>query len=68
MNLTMDCPVCTLIYSEYFQDCCYVFIPIFIVGLYVKCEPGSLASIVSGYRLDDRVEVRSPAEAEGFFL
>jgi hypothetical protein len=30
-------------------------------------EPGSSVSIVSGYRLDDRViEVRSPAEAKDF--
>jgi hypothetical protein len=33
------------------------------------CEPGSSVSIVSGYGLDDRViEVRSRAEAKGFFL
>jgi hypothetical protein len=32
-------------------------------------EPGSSVSVVSGYRLDDRtIEVRSPAEAKGFFL
>jgi hypothetical protein len=32
-------------------------------------EPGSSVSTVSGYRLDDRaIEVRSPAEAKGFFL
>jgi hypothetical protein len=32
-------------------------------------EPGSSVSIVSGYGLDDWViEVRSPAEAKGFFL
>jgi hypothetical protein len=32
-------------------------------------EPDSSVSIVSGYRLDDRtIEVRSPAEAKGFFL
>jgi hypothetical protein len=32
-------------------------------------EPGSSVAIVSGYGLDDRViEVRSPAEAKGFFL
>jgi hypothetical protein len=31
--------------------------------------PSSSVSIVSGYRLDDRaIEVRSPAEAKGFFL
>jgi hypothetical protein len=30
---------------------------------------GSSVSIVSGYELDDRaIEVRSPAEAKGFFL
>jgi hypothetical protein len=35
----------------------------------LSCEPGSSVSIVSGYRLDDWViEVRSPAEAKGFFL
>jgi hypothetical protein len=32
-------------------------------------EPGSLVSILSGYGLDHWViEVRSPAEAKGFFL
>jgi hypothetical protein len=32
-------------------------------------EPGSSVSVVSGYGLDDRaIEVRSPAEAKGFFL
>jgi hypothetical protein len=32
-------------------------------------EPGSSVSIVSDYGLDDRaIEVRSPAEAKGFFL
>jgi uncharacterized protein YcbK (DUF882 family) len=32
-------------------------------------EPGRPVSIVSGYRVDDRlIEVRSPAEAKGFFL
>jgi hypothetical protein len=32
-------------------------------------EPGSSDSIVSGYGLDDRaIEVRTPAEAKGFFL
>jgi hypothetical protein len=38
--------------------------------LYIdKCEPGSSVSVVSGYGLDGRViEVRSPAEAKGFFL
>jgi hypothetical protein len=31
--------------------------------------PASSVSIVSGYGLDDRpIEVRSPAEAKGFFL
>jgi hypothetical protein len=34
-----------------------------------KREPGSSVSIVSGYGLDDRaIEVRTPAEAKGFFL
>jgi hypothetical protein len=33
------------------------------------CESGSSGSIVSGYWLDDRaIQVRSPAEAKGFFL
>jgi hypothetical protein len=32
-------------------------------------EPGSSVSTVSDYGLDDRaIEVRSPAEAKGFFL
>jgi hypothetical protein len=32
-------------------------------------EPGSSVSIVYGYGLDDRtIEVRSSAEAKGFFL
>jgi hypothetical protein len=35
----------------------------------VICEPGSSVSTVSGYGLDDRaIEVRSLAEAKGFFL
>jgi hypothetical protein len=35
----------------------------------VSREPGSSVSIVSGYELDDRaIEIRSPAEAKGFFL
>jgi hypothetical protein len=33
------------------------------------CEPGNSVSILSGYGLDDRAfEVRSSAEAKGFFL
>jgi hypothetical protein len=33
------------------------------------CEPGSSVSIVSGYGMDEQaIEVRSPAEAKGFFL
>jgi hypothetical protein len=32
-------------------------------------DPGSSVSIVSGYGLDDRaIDVRTPAEAKGFFL
>jgi hypothetical protein len=32
-------------------------------------EPGSSVSIMSGYGLDDwAIDVRSPAEAKGFFL
>jgi hypothetical protein len=39
---------------------------VFTFGL---VDQGSLVSIVSGYRLDDlAIEVRSPAEAKGFFL
>jgi hypothetical protein len=43
------------------------------IGINTVCfksqEPGSSVSIVSGYGLDDRaIEVRSPAEAKGFFL
>jgi hypothetical protein len=35
----------------------------------IEGELGSSVSIVSGYGLDDRViDVRSPAEARGFFL
>jgi hypothetical protein len=38
-------------------------------SIYEECEPGSSVSIVSGYGLNDRaIEVRSPAEAKGFFL
>jgi hypothetical protein len=34
-----------------------------------QCEPDGSVSIVSGYGLDDQaIEVRSPAEARGFFL
>jgi hypothetical protein len=33
------------------------------------CEPGSSVSIVSGYELGERaIEVRSSAEAKGFFF
>jgi hypothetical protein len=36
---------------------------------YTHGEPGSSVSIVSDYGLDDwAIEVRSPAEAKGFFL
>jgi hypothetical protein len=38
-------------------------------NIYLQGEPGSSVSIVSGYGLDDRaIEVRSSAEAKGFFL
>jgi hypothetical protein len=41
----------------------------FMVNNYTHCKPGSSVSIVSGYGLDDRaIDVRSPAEAKGFFL
>jgi hypothetical protein len=37
--------------------------------IHCNCEPCNSVSIVSGYGLDDRaIEVRSPAEAKGFFL
>jgi hypothetical protein len=40
---------------------CYIY--------FLPRKPGSSGSIVYGYGLDDRViEVRSPAEAKGFFL
>jgi hypothetical protein len=42
---------------------------LFIVSISTVCEPDSSVSIVSGYGVNDRViEVRSPAEAKGFFL
>jgi hypothetical protein len=43
----------------------------FVIGVVAKAsgEPGSSVSIVSGYGLDDQaIEVRSSAEARGFFL
>jgi hypothetical protein len=41
----------------------------FLTGNSIACEPGSAVNAVSGYGLDDRtIEVRSPAEAKGFFL
>jgi hypothetical protein len=37
--------------------------------IYTRSEPDSSVCMVSGYGLDDRaIEVRSPAEAKGFFL
>jgi hypothetical protein len=46
------------------------FLISFYVFIYsVLGEPGSSVSILSGYGLEDRaIKVRSPAEAEGFFL
>jgi hypothetical protein len=42
---------------------------IFDICSAMNSEPSSLVSIVSGYGLQDRaMEVRSPAEAKGFFL
>jgi hypothetical protein len=47
----------------------YYLVASFGVCSAFTCEPGSSVSIVSGYGLDDRAtEVRSPAEAKGFFL
>jgi hypothetical protein len=41
----------------------------YILKKYQYISLGSSVSIVSGYGLDDRtIEVRSPAEAKGFFL
>jgi hypothetical protein len=41
----------------------------FNININIYGEPRSSGSIVSGYGLDDRaIEVRSPAEAGGFFL
>jgi hypothetical protein len=40
-----------------------------VISITSKRSQGSSVSIVSGYGLDDRtIEVRSPAEARGFFL
>jgi hypothetical protein len=50
--------VFTLIYIKYIN---------INIGTY-KIEPGSSVSVVSDYGLDDRaIEVRSPADANGFF-
>jgi hypothetical protein len=39
------------------------------IKMAVSIAPGSSGSIMSGYGLNDRaIEVRSPAEAKGFFL
>jgi hypothetical protein len=57
--------------------CLYVYVLICIfykvinkyIALYWHCEPSSSVSIVSGYGLDFwLIEVRSPAEAKGFFF
>jgi hypothetical protein len=46
-----------------------VIIIIIMHCCYRNCETSSWVSIVSGYWLDDRaIEVRSPAEARGYFL
>jgi hypothetical protein len=48
-----------------FPRACYFFSPLSIDNR----EPSSSVSIVSGYGLDDRaIEVRFPAEAEGYCL
>jgi hypothetical protein len=42
---------------------------VFSTLLFSLIEPGSSVNIVSGYGLDDQaIEVRSLAEAKGFFL
>jgi hypothetical protein len=44
-------------------------LPFYYVKINKVCESGSSVSIMSGYGLDNRaIEVRSPAEAIGFFL
>jgi hypothetical protein len=54
-------------YSIYYVAARTVFLFRMCVGTFN--EPGSSGSIVSGCGLDDRaIEVRSPAEARGFFL
>jgi hypothetical protein len=46
-----------------------IFLPPHFISLTDVCELGSSVSIVSGYGLDDgAIEVRSLAEAKGFFL
>jgi hypothetical protein len=48
---------------------CISFFVDFVKGNYVTVSRGSSVGIVCGYGLDDRaIEVRSPAEAKGFFL
>jgi len=43
--------------------------PTICVAVITHIEPGSSVSIVSGYGLDDRaIGLRSPAEANEFFL
>jgi hypothetical protein len=55
--------------SVLFQNIITRFKPLLATCSLSHCEPGSSVSIVSGYGLDDRaIEVRSPAEAKGFFL
>jgi hypothetical protein len=49
--------------------CCMSPTGNFVPPAIIFSELGSSVSIVSGYRLDDQaIEVRSPAEAKGFFL
>jgi hypothetical protein len=51
------------------QDGDLISLFLFLESRVEMCEPGSSVSIVSGYGLDDRaMEVRSPADAKGFFL
>jgi hypothetical protein len=62
------------IYSSLISEHIFIHSNIFLlvtvmVWYYTKRSQGSSVSIVSDYRVDDRaIEVRSPAEARGFFL
>jgi hypothetical protein len=51
------------------KNCTRNFVTVCCIRFTQLSKPGSSGSIVSGYWLDDlAIKVRSPAEAEGFFL